>query len=461
MTISILRNRLEGSSLATPTTAYLDWCRERLLNYQVPGALIGIVAEQGLEVLASFGVACIDTKTPISPEHRFRIASISKLFTSIAIMQLHEQGKLNIREPLERFLPWFRSSSSNLDPITPWHLLTHSSGLTRESGMQYWNDQKFPSVEELQQYVSGLQAVYAPEFLWKYSNLGMALLGHTVSAVSGIPYEEYIHRYILSPLYMSDTVVNDLGASHPLLATGYSRFLSPNSTREIAPYSDVKALAPAAGMTSTVEDLAKFTCFNFAPEKHDIIRDETLREMHRVHWLDSSWEFGIGLGFLSGRVDGHTIIGHNGWIRGYRTSIKFCREKKLGVIILLNCDLLTVEEFTNKCFELLLPCIVSNRTDTYPHQLSPLELSKAVGVYANHFGACRLLEHEGALVILDPTNSNPVRALENLEYISKDRYRLHSLQGGGSRGEMVEFVKDDSGVVVRLKIGTLFFDRMP
>lgn len=460
MTISILRNHFEGSSLNAPVNAYLDWCAERLLNYQVPGALIGLVSGQGLDVLASFGHAHIDGRVPFAPEHRFRIASITKLFTSVAIMQLHERGNLSIHEPLSKFLPWFRSSSSNLDAITPWHLLTHSSGLSRESGMSYWNDHKFPSLEQLKQHVAELEPVYAPEFLWKYSNFGMALLGYTVSAVSGVSFEDYLREHILSPLQMNDTLVSDPGAGHPSLATGYSRFSAPNSTRAPAPHSDLNALTAAGGMTTTIEDLAKFIHFNLVPEQFDILKYETLREMHRVHWLDPSWEFGIGLGFLNTRVNGQTFLGHDGWIRGYRSSILFATERQLGVILFFNCDFTPIQEFATKCFEFLPPSLPVNQTQAYPHRLSQVDLSKTVGLYTSQFGTCRIADLDGALVILYPSNPNALRTRECLEYVSEGRYRLHSTQGAGSRGETVKLIKDNDGRVLRVKVGTFFYDRV-
>lgn len=460
MTISILRNNYECSSLNIPVIAYFDWCAERLLTYQVPGALIGIVSEQGLQALAGFGYARIDGRIPLTPEHRFRVASITKLFTSVAIMQLHEQGKLSIHEPLARFLPWFRSSSSNLDAITPWHLLTHSSGLSREPDMSYWNDQDFPSLEQMRQYAEKVQPVYTPKFLWKYSNFGMALLGHTVSAVSGLPYEEYLRERILAPLQMNDTGVRDPGANNALLATGYSRFCSSSSAREPAPHSDLKALSPAAGMTTTMEDLAKFVRFNLVPEQQTILRSETLRDMHRVHWLDPSWEFGIGLGFLLTRSGGRTLVGHNGWIRGYRSSLKIDVEKKLGIVVFLNCDFALINEFSEKCFELLLPSVVVNQPSMFSHNLSPSDLTQTVGLYTNAFGECRVAEQQGALVMIDPASPNPLSAIEYLEHVSEGRYRLHSKQGAGSRGEIVEFVRDSFGCARQVKVGALFFDRV-
>ena len=322
-----------------------------------PGALIAIVSERGTQVLASMGYAAIETRAPISKQHRFRIASLSKLFTSIAVMQLHERKRLNIYESLSCYLPWFHSSKADLGEITPWHLLTHSSGLTRESGMPYWNDQIFPSVDQLKQYVSTLRPTYEPEYLWKYSNLGMSLLGCAVSEVSGVSFDEYLRQQILTPLGMNDTLVSDPGAHCPLMATGYSRFDSPNSSRKAVAHSNLDALTPAGGLTSTIEDLAKFLHFNLAPSAYGILNPKTLREMHRVQWLDPSWGLGIGLGFLLQRVGNQTLIGHGGHIRGFRSHLRFSPERQLGVIVLVNCDFIPIEELSNKCFELLLPSL--------------------------------------------------------------------------------------------------------
>src|SRR5262249_42193189 len=162
----------------------------------------GILYDQDLVWAKGFGYADVDKRTPATPRTIYRIASISKLFTSTAILQLRDQGKLQLDDPVAKHLPWFKVKSRHADApaaVTVRHLLTHTSGLPRESPFPYWTDLKFPTREQLMQALVTQESVYPPETKWKYSNLALALAGEVVAAVSGEPYEEYVQKHILDP----------------------------------------------------------------------------------------------------------------------------------------------------------------------------------------------------------------------------------------------------------------------
>ena len=200
------------------------WMRAQIAYRELPGVAIGVVYNQELVWAKGFGLADIDTRLPMTPATKFRMASHSKLFTSTAIMQLRDQGKVRLDDPVTKYLPWFKVKAAQPDdpPITIEELLTHSSGLSREAG-SHWSDYKFPDASEVRAYIEQTQAIYSPQVRWKYSNLALTIAGLIVEAVSGEAYATYVQRHIFDPLGMGDSSVDRQVAG---LATGYrARFL--------------------------------------------------------------------------------------------------------------------------------------------------------------------------------------------------------------------------------------------
>ncbi|HMN31270.1 MAG TPA: serine hydrolase domain-containing protein, partial [Caldilineaceae bacterium] len=140
-----------------------------------PGLSIGVVYDQELVWAKGFGYANLERHEPATPQTLYRIASITKLFTSTAILQLRDAGKLQLDDPLSNFLSWFaiKQRFPEAPPITLRHLLTHTSGLPRESAFPYWVDNEFPSREQIQARLPEQETALPSETKWKYSNLGL------------------------------------------------------------------------------------------------------------------------------------------------------------------------------------------------------------------------------------------------------------------------------------------------
>ena len=225
-----------------------------MLYRHLPGIAVGVVADQELVWAAGFGFADTAAKVPMTPQTKFRMASHSKLFTATAVMQLREQGKLRLDDPVSKYLPWFQVKPAEPDdpPITIEELLTHSSGLPREAG-SHWTTFEFPTTEQLRGLMAERQAPFSPEVRWKYSNLAYSIAGMVIEAVSGQRWADYVQQHIYEPLGMTSSSVD---ADVPGLAVGYGR-LMPDGTRGINPFIDARGMAAATGITSTVEDMAQ------------------------------------------------------------------------------------------------------------------------------------------------------------------------------------------------------------
>jgi len=152
------------------------WMEGQIAYRGLPGIVVGVVSDQQLVWAKGFGYADLKAKIPMSPETKFRMASHSKLFTAIAIMQLREEGKLRLDDPVEKYLPWFKAAPAGDDDgqITIEQLLSHSSGLQREAG-DHWVSYEFPTADQLKRLYAERKAAFAPSVRWKYSNLAYSV----------------------------------------------------------------------------------------------------------------------------------------------------------------------------------------------------------------------------------------------------------------------------------------------
>src|SRR3982074_460753 len=185
------------------------WIEGQIAYRGLPGIAVGVVSDQELIWSKGFGFADLKAKVPMTASTKFRMASNSKLFTAIAIMQLREEGKLGLDDRVVKFLPWFKAKAAGDDdgPITIEQLLSHSSGLQREAG-DHWVSYKFPSTDELPRLYADRQAAFAPSVRWKYSNLAYAVAGQVVEKVSGERWSVYVERNIFKPLGMDASSVD-------------------------------------------------------------------------------------------------------------------------------------------------------------------------------------------------------------------------------------------------------------
>jgi D-alanyl-D-alanine carboxypeptidase len=433
------------------------WVEAQMAQREQPGLSIGIVFDQQLVWAKGFGYADLERKVPATPTTLYRIASITKLFTSTAILQLRDEGKLQLDDPLARHLPWFQIKQRfpSAPPVTLRHLLTHTSGLPREAAFPYWVDNEFPDMTAIRERLPDQETALATETKWKYSNLGLTLLGEVVSAVAGTPWADYIEQKILKPLGMENTFACTVPAGHPQLAVGYGRRL-PNQPRQIGPHSDTRGIAPSANMTSCVEDLAKFAMLQLrdGPRRgQQVLCGSSLREMQRVHWLNPDWSAGRGLGFYVWRLNGKTLAGHGGALQGYRTDFQVCPEDKAAVIVLTNADDGMPLLYMEKAFKWVAPAIVATAAPKAKAATAHADWQRYLGKYRNVWGDTQVMVRGGELTLIDPSQPDPLAATARLVPVDEHTFRIESKENFGSDGELAVFQVDEAGHVLSLTLG--------
>ena len=434
------------------------WLEGQIEYRGLPGIVVGVVSDQDLAWAAGFGHADLDGDRRMDVDTRFRMASHSKLFTATAIMQLREQRKVRLDDPVTDYLPWFTFQLAAPDdpPLTIEHLLTHSSGLPREAG-SHWSDLDFPTAAEVRDLMSDRQAAFSPEVRWKYSNLAYTIAGMVVEQVSGLSWAEYLQQNIFDPLGMSSSSVDTEDAK---MATGYG-IRMPDGSRAVMPFVDARGMAAATGLTSTVEDMARFVSAQFrtgARGDDRLLSTASLREMHRVRMLENTWTNGQGIGFSVRRVDGKIFIGHGGGYPGYTTNTSIQLDSKVGVIVLTN----TNDSNPGQIAQQLMSTVgeaVATATATEPQAAAwDPAWERFAGRYRSRNGERQVLVMNDRLVVMNPWATS-IEDPTELEAIDDGLFRMVAPTGGGAVGEVVRFV-EENGEVVRMITGDSYADRV-
>jgi CubicO group peptidase (beta-lactamase class C family) len=424
----------------------------------------GIVYDQELIWSRGFGFADVDKKIPASPDTIYSICSISKLFTSIGIMQLRDEGKLRLDDPIEKHLSWFNIKDKYPDapPVTIEGILTHSSGLPREADYPYWSGPEFnfPTREQIIEALAHQEELYPARTYYQYSNLGMALLGEVVAAVSGKPYDRYVQENILGPLGLKDTTPEiPEGQRGKKLATGYSVRLRDGSRKAI-PFYLVNGMAPAAGFASTVEDLARFASWQFRLlEKGgwEVLAANTLKEMQRVHWLDPDWSSPRGLGFSLSRRNDQTYVGHGGNCPGYRTQLYLRPKDKIAVVVMANAHDVSPSAYAYELFDLTAPAILDAVKNPGKAKIPDPDLEKYVGRYELPIGReTMVVIWEGDLATLYIPTDNPHPS--KLKRVGGHTFR--HIRSDGELGAEVTFETGPDGKVTRMIYHSQHYNRI-
>jgi CubicO group peptidase (beta-lactamase class C family) len=455
--------------------ALLELWLEAQRDYeQIPGLSAAVVHDQEVVWAGGFGVADLERRTPAGADTVYSVCSISKLFTSLAVMQQRDAGRLRLDDPVAQHLPWFRIKVSDPDaaPITIAGLLTHSAGLPRESDFPYWTGPEFafPTREQVVERVGLQETLYPAHTYFQYSNLGMALAGEIVAAASGQPYETYVRERILGPLGLTSTwpdMPRDQQGGR--LAIGYSA-RDREGARQPVTFFSARGIAPAAGYASTVEDLARFASWQFRLLQRkggqEVLASNTLREMHRVHWVDPDFETTWGLGFAVNRYKDKTFVGHGGSCPGFRSQLLMRPEERLALVVMANAQGVNTAPLVQRMYDIMAPAL---KAAAGPGETEPSAgeagaaaketetkaapdptLDNYLGLYASGFaGELAIVRWEGGLASLGLPTLEPVSGLTKLKKVGDHTFRR--VRKDDTLGETIVFDMGPDGRAERLR----------
>jgi CubicO group peptidase (beta-lactamase class C family) len=309
------------------------------------GLAVGVVRDGRLQFFHGHGVADIASSTPITEATVFRIGSITKTFTAIAVMQLWERGLVDLDAAANDYLRAYRliPARASFRPATLRHLLTHTAGLPElvypwrafkpVLGETVRFGQRVPMLAEF--YRGGLHLVAEPGTRHTYSNHGFATLGQIVEDVSGQPLDRYFRDHIFKPLGMEQTDLVRSDRVTPRLATGYAlRSDGPH------PASDCDLVTVGAGsIYSTTRDMARYVVALLgggSGEHGSVLEPGTLASMFVPHYQPDPRVPGVGLAFFRGDAGGHLVVEHNGLMPGFSSQMSVAPDDGVGVVAFTN-----------------------------------------------------------------------------------------------------------------------------
>jgi CubicO group peptidase (beta-lactamase class C family) len=310
------------------------------------GLAIGVVRNGRLESFAAQGLADVASKAPITEDTIFRIASITKTFTAIAVMQLCEQGLVDLDAPANDYLRAYRlvPAKATFRPATVRHLLTHTAGIREvlhPSGLLRLRDlgetvnlgRPVPSLAEY--YRGGLRVDAEPGSRFMYSDHGFATIGQIVEDVSGQPLARYLREHIFRPLGMSDTSLVRSELVHSRLAIGYE--LRSGGPQAVTDYEVVTVGGGA--VNSTPRDMARYLAALLgggASEHRSVLKPATMATMFEPHYQTDPRIPGMGLAFFRANLGGHLAVEHDGILPGFDSQIFLAPGDGIGVMAFAN-----------------------------------------------------------------------------------------------------------------------------
>jgi CubicO group peptidase (beta-lactamase class C family) len=294
----------------------------------VPGVAAGVVRNGELVWHAGVGSADLDEPgRPPGADDQFLIASITKTFTAVMVMQLRDEGRLSLDDTLEKFLPEVAHHG-----ITVRQMLSHSSGMQREPVGDVWESLELPGREELVAGFAEAERVMRPHERWHYSNLMYALLGEVVARLDDREWYDALRRRILDPLELRRTTLGFEGAR----SQGY--FVPPHTDVPVPePVPDLKGTAACGGLASTLTDMATWSGFLASPVE-EVLSGDTLEEMCQPQLLMDTdrWQGAMGLGLFLIRSGTRVYAGHTGGMPGQISGVFTHRESGTGGVVLMN-----------------------------------------------------------------------------------------------------------------------------
>ena len=381
-----------------------------------PGLVYGIVVDGKLVHTGSVGYTELANKTVATSRSAFRIASMTKSFTAMAILKLRDEGKLKLDDPAYLYIPEMKNIkylTKDASPVTIRNLLTHSAGYPEDNP---WGDRQLANTDQelIDIYKKGVSFSNDPGLGYEYSNLGFATLGYIIKKVSGKSYEEYITENILKPLGMTHTYWEYTKVPKELLAHGY-RWMDNQWVEQ--PLLHDGSYGAMGGLITTIEDFSKYEALHLSawPPRDDAetgpVKRSDLREMQypwdingfntnaktatgRIYPFASAYCYGLR---WRKYVDGMTAVGHTGGLPGFGSEWTVYPEYGIGVMAFANLTYANAGSVNLQVADTLLwlsgikprqlppSDILTQRRDDLVKLLPDWNNPQAMGIFARNF----------------------------------------------------------------------------
>jgi CubicO group peptidase (beta-lactamase class C family) len=429
-----------------PALAYVPtWLDLQMRHSRQPGCIVAIAHDGRIVLERAFGTADLATEEPLTPRHRFRVASHTKSFTTAGIMLLRERKKLRLDDEAGAFVPGLHP---DIAQATLSQLLSHTAGIVRDgpdSG-QFTAQRSFLSRDEL---LADLRArpVIDPNTRFKYSNHGFALLGMVIEAVTGMRYSQWIAREVIAAAGLKETIPDVPLTRAAPFARGHTADWPCGRRWTVRGDEPAYAIGSAAGFVSTAGDLVRFFAQLDPGAQRSLLTVPSRHEMIRPQWRNphASIEGHYGLGIMSGKLNGWDWFGHTGGFLGYVSRTVVLPKQRLAVSVLTNA----VDGWAGVW------------VDGIMHILRGFELRRApsrrvagwTGRWWNPWGAVDLVPMGDVVLTANPHLLNPFLDVGEIAVTGGDKGYLALTNGYGSHGEPVRRERDNAGQIAAVWLG--------
>lgn len=336
-----------------------------------PGAAVIVVKNGKVVFRKGYGMANLELGVPVEPDMVFRLGSITKQFTAVAILMLAEQGKLSLADEITKFLPDYPTKGHK---ITVEHLLTHTSGIKSYTSMPEWLAlwRRDTTVKELIDLFKDQPMDFAPGEKWSYNNSGYFLLGAIIEKASGQIYQDFVEKNLFAPLGMKHSYYDNTSRIIPRRVTGYSK--GSEGYRNAAYLSMFQPFA-AGSLISSVDDLA---LWDAALYTDNLVKQESLKRAWTSSLLNNKRPAHYGYGWALSSYQDRALIEHGGGINGFATYAVRVPEERTYVAILTNRDWMSPGLVA---FKIAALTIGKPFNDPVAIKMTPAQLDQYVGVY--------------------------------------------------------------------------------
>ncbi|MBI4663488.1 MAG: beta-lactamase family protein [Verrucomicrobia bacterium] len=403
--------------------------REELTSGISSGVTVALVDNQRIVYTRGFGFADKGRRIPAASDTVYRAGSISKLFTALAAMQLVEQERLDIDQPITHYDADFRIviPFENAKPITLRQLMCHRAGMIREAPVGSYFDASEPGTARTVASLASCVLVHPPDTKTKYSNSGVTIVGWIVEKVSKTAFEQYQQKHVLDPIGMHHSGWRLEPKLKQKLATGYLSVADGNGGyREMRAPQFEFGILPAGNLYTTAEDLARFLMFLFAEGRTDrgpLIRPETLAQMFTPQLTQNT--NGFGLGFSVGNFRRHKTVSHMGAVYGFTSSLTAIPGQKIGAVVLCNDDIAAgpVRKLSSAALSLMLEAKLGETLPAPPPalKLRPEELAAFSGDFESESFWAEIQPGDGLLEAVISNQSVTLAPTEPLKFEGSGR----------------------------------------
>lgn len=428
---------------------------------RIPGAAVAVI-QNGRVSAGAFGLANVAEQVPITLESLFPLASVTKSFTATAVMQLVEEGRINLDQPVTDLLPWFQVADEGAaEKMTVRMLLDHTSGLGRTLHLDPTAGATYPTRRALAEGLVTAKLQTPPGEAWSYSNEGYSLAGHLVDVVGDLSFEEHLQERILNPLGM-DASTPDITVWHrsPHRAFGYAINASGETVR-VPDLPVAPASLPAGRLSSNVLDMARYLFAAMVHEQNPVLSPASLAQMQSASsvWGDTNW--GYGLGWMVQHGPAGKIVRHGGNQMGTATYLLMLPEHQIGVVVLTNLSAAPAKQIAEELASATLgrPILRPTSDAVLPirsaYQASAEAVADCAGTFtADMADATVSVGDNGALRIDQKLRATGQENKMDTLAIGPD---LFIIIRKGSEGQPVRFLRNEAGTVDRMILaGTLY-----